>query len=360
MYQRNGKWYSDFWYAGKRYTKGWGSISKSIAKEKERKFINDIASGEYESKKKRIVFDKLAKQYLEHSKTIKRPSSYKRDEGSIKRLSSFFSGQHLSEITPWLIEKYRKERLNEVQRATVNRERTCLSAMFAMAKKWGLAKENPVQGVARYKEEVKDVRPLTPDKEKELFDRLKNNPRSWHVWAIAFVALYAGMRKGEILKLTRENVDFKRQIIRVTHTKNWEAREIPMSEVLTKVLKEAIARSPKDSPYVFANSKTGKPYTDVKTSFTKATKKVGLEGFRFHDLRHTWCSRMCELGIAETAIQKAGGWKTRSMISRYSHPSMDYIREALEQLSKVPLIFPLGEEKQQPSNLTTPLTSFKI
>ena len=232
--------------------------------------------------------------------------------------------------------------------------------MFTMAKKWGLVKENPVREVTRYKEELRDVKPLTPEKEKELFDRLQGDPRSWHVWAIVFIALYTGMRKGEILKLPKETVDFRRRVIRVTHTKNWEAREIPMSEALTKVLKEAIARSCKESPYVFGNPQTGKPYTDVKTSFTKAAEKVGLTGFRFHDLRHTWCSRMCELGIAETAIMKAGGWKTRSMISRYSHPSMDYIREALEQLSKVPLIFPLGEEKQQPSNLTTPLTSFNI
>jgi len=345
MYQRKDRWYSDFWYEGKRYTKGWGVINKSVAKEKQRKFINDIASGEWESKKKNVLFEKLVERYLEFSKTSKRPASHKRDVSSITMLLKCFKGQYLSEINPWVIEKYRRERLNDVTKATANRERSCLSNMFNKAIEWELVEDNPVQKVKRYREEIKDVKPLTPEKERELLDWLKKS-KSWHVWAIVYVALYAGMRKREILDLRKENVDFRKRIIHVTHTKNWEVRDIPMSEMLTKVLIEAIERSRKNSPYVFANPKTGDPFTDIKTSFTKAVRKIGLEGFRFHDLRHTWCSRMCELGIAETAIQKAGGWKTRSMISRYSHPSMDYIRDAFEKLNKVPLIFPsVVEEK---------------
>ena len=252
-----------------------------------------------------------------------------------------------------MIERYRKERLKEVAKATVNRERTCLSTMFTMAKKWGFAKVNPVDEVKKHKEELKDVEPLTREKEWELLERLKNNPRSWHVWAIVLVALYTGMRKGEVLTLRKEHVNFQKRLIHVTHTKNGEVRDIPLIAMLTMVLKEAIARSRADSPYVFANPKTGRPYRDVKTSFTRAVKEIGLQGFTFHMLRHSFCSRMCELGVAETAIMKAGGWKTRSMLSRYSHPSMDYIRGALEKLNEVPLILPSGTEKHHPSNLTT-------
>lgn len=360
MYKRNEKWYSDFWYEGKRYTKGWGAISKTIAKEKEWKFRNEVASGEYEKDKKKVLFEKFAKQFLEYSKTIKRPSSYGRDVSSVNMLLKFFSSKHLSEINPLLIERYRRERLKVVKKATVNRERSCLSNMFRMAKKWGLTKENPVQEVKRYKEEVKDVKPLTPEKEKELLDRFDEHPKSRHVIAIVLVALNAGMRKGEILSLLKEDVELTKRIIHVTHTKNWEVRDIPMNGMLTRVLKEVIDKSDKDSPYMFTNPKTGKPFRDIKTSFTKAVEKIGLKGFTFHMLRHTWCSRMCELGIAETAIQKVGGWKTKSMISRYSHPSMDYIRESLEKLNQVPLILPSVDEDKHPSKLNTSLTSVNI
>ena len=346
MYQRNKKWYSDFWYEGQRYTKGWGKISKSVAREKERKFRNEVASGEYEKRTRNILFEKFTEQYLDYCKTTKRPSSSKRDESSAKMLLKFFTGKYLSEITPWLIEIYRKERLGKVKKATVNRERTCLSNMFQMAKKWGLAKVNPVQEVKRYREELKDVKPLTPEKEEELFDRFDKHPKSRHVIPIVLTALNAGMRKGEILDLAKDNVDFKKRLIHVTHTKNWEIRDIPMNETLTRVLKEVMNKSSVDSPYVFTNPKTGKPYRDIKTSFNKAIKKIGLEGFTFHMLRHTWCSRMCELGVDEATIMEIGGWKTRSMINRYAHPSMDHKREALEKLNKVPLILPLVEEEQ--------------
>ena len=100
-------------------------------------------------------------------------------------------------------------------------------------------------------------------------------------------------------------------MIKVVHTKNWEIRDIPMNERLTKVIKEAIGKSPKNSPYVFPNPKTGKPYTSIKTTFNKAVERIGLEGFTFHVLRHTWCSKMCELGVDEATIQGIGGWKTR-------------------------------------------------
>jgi hypothetical protein len=48
MYQRNGKWYSDLYYEGKRYTKNWGEVTKSVAKDKEWKWKNEIASGKYD------------------------------------------------------------------------------------------------------------------------------------------------------------------------------------------------------------------------------------------------------------------------------------------------------------------------
>ena len=349
MYKRKEKWYSDFWYEGKRYTKGWGKINKSVAKEKEWLFRNEVASGQFEKKKKNVLFEKLVEKYLDYSKVNKRPNSYRRDVTSTNHLLLFFKGKYLSDIHPFLIERYKKERLEDAKPATVNRELACLKNMFTKAKSWILAKENPVKEVKLFKEEPKDVKPLTPEKEKELLAKFDEHPKSKHIIAIVLTALFTGMRKGEILNLLKENVDTKKRIIHITHTedwhpKNWQVRDIPMNETLTRILKEVIGKSSKDSSYVFTNPRTGRPFTDIKTSYSKAVKKIGLEGFTFHDLRHTWCSRMCELGVAETAIQKLGGWRTKAMISRYSHPSMDYMRESLEKLDKVPLILPLGEK----------------
>jgi integrase len=355
MYQRNGKWYSDLFYEGKRYTKSWGAIAKSVAREREWKWKNQIASGEYESRKANIMFEKLVGQYLEYYKINRRARSYERAITSTNALLSVFKGKSLNEIHPFLIERYKKERLEKVKPATVNRELACLKNMFKKAREWGHAKENPVKDVKLLKEEKKDVTTLSLEKEVELLNEL----RTEHARAIVTTALNTGMRLKEILDLTKDNVDFRKGIIHVTHTKNWEIRDIPMNEKLTKVLKEVIDRDPKSS-YVFTSPKTGKPYTSIKTTFEKAVKRIGLPGFRFHDLRHTWCSRMCELGVDEATIMEIGGWKTRSMINRYAHPSMEHKREVLERLNKVPLKVPLVAENEHPLKLTASLSSVKI
>ncbi len=162
--------------------------------------------------------------------------------------------------------------------------------------------------------------------------------------AVVITAINAGMRKKEIFDLEKNNVDFEKRIIHVTHTKNWEARDISLNELLTKVLKEVIEDSPEDSPYVFNSHRTGEAFRDIKNGFNKALKRIGMAGFRFHDLRHTWCSRLCALGIDESTIMKLGGWKTRSMIDRYSHPSKGHMRNAVEKLERLPLISTLSKK----------------
>ena len=60
-------------------------------------------------------------------------------------------------------------------------------------------------------------------------------------------------------------------------------------------------------------------------------------------------------------IMEIGGWKTDSMVRRYSHPSMDHKRRAIEKIQQgVPLIFTTDKQIEQPSNLTTTLSSVNI
>ncbi len=287
-----------------------------------------------------MLFERLVEQYLEYSKVNKRPRSYERDVTASKLLLLFFRGKYLTVINPFMIERYKKKRLKEVQSLTINRKIECLKHMFSMARDLNLAKENPVKKVGMFKTERRDVMILSNEKEAELYRKLPSKKTR----AIVATTLNTGMRKREILDLEKGNVDLKNWIIHVTRTKNWEVRDIPMNESLTKILKDVIDESSKESPYVFVSNRTGRPFKDVKSGFKAALRSIGLGGFRFHDLRHTWCSRMCELGVDEATIMEIGGWKTRSMINRYAHPSMDHKREALEKLNKVPRNFTLDEK----------------
>jgi len=70
-------------------------------------------------------------------------------------------------------------------------------------------------------------------------------------------------------------------------TKDWAVRAIPMNDILTMTLKEVIQSDSSDSPQVLTGNRG-----DIKSGFKKGVKVVGLGGFRFHGLLHSWCSRL--------------------------------------------------------------------
>ncbi len=65
-----------------------------------------------------------------------------------------------------------------------------------------------------------------------------------------------------------------------------------------------------------------------------ALKAAGIEDFRFHDLRHTFASRLAMLGIDLYTVQRAGGWKTGIMVQRYAHLSPDHMRAVVDRLAE--------------------------
>ena len=223
----------------------------------------------------------------------KKPKSSLRDECSLKHLSKTFDGKLLSEINPLLIEKYKKTRKEEgAEPATINRELGCLRHMFNMAITWGKA-QNYSFGFGKnkvkfLKEPKGKDRILSEEEEMKLLGGRQTHNKSQHLEPIIITALNTGMRKGETLNLKWSNVDFKNGVITVEKTKNDEIRKIPMNQKLTETLEGA--KKVSKGEYVF--SENGKPYRDVKTGWWTALEKAKIEGFRFHDFRHTFGSRL--------------------------------------------------------------------
>jgi integrase len=339
VYLRGNSYYIDFYEDGRRYTERVGQVSESVAKEKLAIKRSEVIRGEWKPKKIRTPFDKFKEQYLEWSKGNKKPKSFIRDECSFKHLSRFFGGKALSEISPFMIEKYKLTRKEEeAEPATINRELGCLRHTLNMAIKWKKAQGNPVREVKFLKEPKEKDRILLEEEEVRLLEAIRTGHKAKHLEPIIITALNSGMRKGEILNLKWSNVDFKNGLVIVEGTKNGEIRKIPMNKKLTETLEGAKKISKSD--YVF--SENGKPYTDVKTGWWTALKRAGIEGFTFHGLRHTFGSRLGMAGVDLRTIQELMGHKDIKMTMRYSHPTPEHKRRAVE-------IF----DKMSPSNFTT-------
>jgi len=138
-----------------------------------------------------------------------------------------------------------------------------------------------------------------------------------HLRPIVITALNTGMRKAEILNLRCDQVDLKHGFILLEITKNGERREIPINHTLRKTLM-ALPRC-LDTPYVFFDLRTGKPYKNIKRSFASTCKRAGIKDFRFHNLRHTFASHLVMAGVDLTTVKELLGHKTLTMTLRYAH-----------------------------------------
>ncbi|MEQ8667070.1 MAG: tyrosine-type recombinase/integrase [Rhodospirillales bacterium] len=232
-----------------------------------------------------------------------------------------FGDLNVADITPAMIQDYADERIEESKLATVQKELAILKAILNKARREGRLMVTPT--FPRLKKLPGRTRWLTPDEEKRLLAASASHLRP----LIAF-AVDTGGRRSELLRLDWRQVDLERNTVTFTKTKNGEDRSIRLTDRARETLQDL---SPKDSGPVFTYG--GKAFKEFKNSFDSAREKAGLEDFRFHDLRHTFASRLVQKGIPLYEVMHLTGHKTLEMVQRYSHLAPDYQARAIAALN---------------------------
>jgi integrase len=347
IYKRGKSWYYDFQSRGERYAGCIGVVSKTVAKEVLAKKKAEASEGRYVSsaKKPSPLLEEIAAEYLKYYRANRKPRSVERHEMAYKALSRELAGKRLSTITPLVLEQYKQTRKEQGRsEVTINRELAFLKNLFTMAIQWGRAHENPVKQVQMFREDNGRTRFLTNEEEVRLLSEC-----GAHLRPVVIAAIHTGFRKSELLSLTWGNVNFRHQLVTVEagYAKNSEARSVPMTSLLTETLKPIrINGDPKSS--VFRNS-AGKPYRNISTAFNSAVKRARITDFTFHDLRHTFASRLVMRGVDLTTVKELMGHKHINMTLRYAHLAPGHKRSAISVLdqtaNQVPSIFPtVGQE----------------
>jgi integrase len=270
--------------------------------------------------KTRVTFSELAKTYLANTTPLKdwRTNKYRLD----LNLIPFFGKFYLDEITPMHIEEYRSLRLKEIRPITTNRELALLKGMFKKAIDYGYVMANPVKKVKMIPEgDCARERILTQEEEERLIA-----VAAPHFKPFLVIALKSGMRRGEILKLSWPQVDFRNRMVHVVKTKRNKNRVVPMNNAMYKTLQELRAEA-NGSERVYQSK-------HVKNVFETARKKAGLSGLRLHDLRHTFATRLIQSGVDVFTVQKLLGHSTITMTMRYVHSFESQMRDAVAQLDK--------------------------
>ncbi len=282
---------------------------------------------------KQITFAELSIKYLEYANG--RLKSYNNLRYFVKTLNDYFSKKIISKFTVLDIENMQSDIIKKrFSISYANRLTAILKVMFTKATDWQLIDDNVLKTIRRakmLKGEVSRLRYLSDDES----ERLISNCDSY-LKPIVITALNTGMRKSEILHLTWDRVDLKNLIILLDKTKNGDRREIPINDTLLNAL-SCIIRNIK-TDYLFYNPKTLKPFYDIKKSFMSALKKSHILDFRFHDLRHTFASRLVMASIDLTTVKELMGHKDIKMTLKYSHLSKAHIKSAVNILDKKNII----------------------
>ncbi len=334
-------WWMSFSVNGKPYRRSTGTSERKLANKifsKVRTQVIEEKWFEFDSGSQH-TFDELMERYMEEYGAIhKAHSTYRKDMNLLEHLQQSFSGLKLNQITPRIITDYKTRRLKEsASPASVRNELRLLSHAFNIAVKyWEWTRDNPVSKVSLKELKARTIdRWLTPEEEKRLLetasDRLNGQLRD-----IIILALNTGMSQEEILNLQWKNIDLFRKTIITTRKKTKNTRTIPINNTVFNLLKKKSTIRHIKSDYVFFNSAGNRiDAGKLKSVFIRTVKDAGIESFRFHDLRHTFATRLVQKGVDIYKVSKLLGHKDISTTQKYSHHYPESLRDGVEILDKM-------------------------
>ena len=327
-------WYYDFWLT-KKHSRGWLLPPSEMTKRQAIAAIDRIKAeiitevqAALTPKKYNIkdIFDSYHRYLEEHGKaTLEK-------QGHFFKNLAFFHPPHI--ITAEDIITFQRKRKKEgVSGATINRELQFARAAFNRAKRQKIwLGDNPFSDFDHFAERERN-RFLS---EIELSDLLiacrlhscRHNP---YLHEIVLLAILTGRRKQEILKLHKSQIDWNRKVIvkkATGSTKYLNDIVTPISDtIITMLIK--LAHNSKNG-YLFENPRTGQPFNGIKRAFSSALKSAAITDFRFHDLRHAFCTYALLATEDIRSVQATIGHASIQQTMKYTHVLEGRKREVME------------------------------
>jgi len=345
-YKRGKLWWYSFWLRGERVQCGTKSTSRRAAQKLEALHKARLIKGEpdQDAAQENPKFPDFGDRYLEFSKANKRAFGVEKFYVRVT-LTSFFGSHRLDQITPLIVEEYKQKRLKDgLRKSSINREIGLLKSMLSKAVEWELVKRNGARDCKLFKldDEPQSTRVLSRDEEVKLMaacDGPEVKRRAPSLKPIVLVALYTGLRRGEILRLRWADIDFENGvlIVRQAKTAAGQGRRVNINSLLRGAL--LALREGTQSEWLFPSperfqrpTESERHLMDVKNAFHRAVKVAGIPHLTFHQLRHTFCTRLADAGVPLPVIQDLAGHASIIMTRRYTHPASELKERAVELL----------------------------
>jgi integrase len=358
--QKRGKtWHCHFVVNGQRIRQSLETTDWREAQAKEKELIAEVQAGKLHqtaTSLSRQPFGPAADDYMAARKLELAPASRAKEKQLLVQLRAYFKQEPLKAITAKRIIEYRAWRAEQgVGPATLNAELGILRRIMKRAKLWARVGED----IRPLKEPTTIGRALTQEEQQRLLRTAGMRPEWETAYLAAILCLNTTARGCELRWLQWSDVNLFDRTLTIRRSKtDAGVRAIPLTDVARSALARLRERAESFGPvepnhFVFAayfSRQVFKGAEVVGADFTlldptrhinswrKAwrtlTKKAGLPGFRFHDLRHCAITSLAESGASDSTIMAIAGHVSRRMLERYSHVRMEAKRKALEVLSK--------------------------
>lgn len=322
LFKRGNVWWTYFYIDGVRHQESTGATSRRQADAIEIKL-----KAEANARRHQIVeFDPdltvaaLAARFLGDANP--RPHHV----WHLKSLLPYFGDMRIIRLNRNMAREYRlwRKQHESVCDATINRDLSVLKHILYWGVDEQILRENPLARMPLVQERRLKRPVMTLQEETALLPVLPDYLRR-----IAIAALDTGMRRGELLNQRWEDIDLHRKLLSVTKSKTaeGESREIP----LTTRVYNLLAAKPKEAGMVFTYN--GEPLHWIRKGWLGGLKRAKLRHFRFHDLRHTFNTRLMEAGvIADVRMAIMGHSAGQKVHSIYTHVELPAKRKAISQL----------------------------
>jgi len=371
-------YYLDYKRGGSRKSYRIGPVkdhSPEAARRIAKKLIADIAYGidpqaEKQKAERKWHAEKLKTLggFIEHKYGPWVKSERKTGGDTLARIQynfGYLNKRPLSEITPWIIDKWRSEQKKKGKAATtINRDVVALRAALSKAVEWGVIDAHPLSGVKPIKTDTnKKIRYLSDDEDKRLRDALKARDdrikagrasgNEWrrsrgyellpdlnnctyadHLTPMVILTLNTGLRRGETFELIWPHVNLHTKILTVDgdKAKSGKTRHIPLNDEAVTVLQSWRDQTQGDG-LVFPG-KDGKPLESVRKAWGGVLKEANITNFRWHDLRHDFASKLVMAGVPLNTVRELLGHSDLNTTLRYAHLGPDHKADAVAALNR--------------------------
>lgn len=269
----------------------------------------------------------------------------------------------MQEISHWLIQDWRTQRLNDgVKPTTINRDIAILKSVISKSVEWGFIEFHPLtklkplkvdnNQIVRYLsiseenslrnaldkrestiiEKRQNMNKWRIERNYSLLDDLSNKTFADYLKPMVVISMNTGLRRGELFSLSWANIDFDRALLTVTGytSKSGQTRHIPLNAEALDILKHWRQQTSTED-LVFPN-KSGQRFSNVKKAWYNLLTMANIKKFRWHDMRHHFASKLVMKGVDLNTVRELLGHTDIKMTLRYAHLAPEHKAAAVEKL----------------------------